>query len=151
METRIIRVAQGQHSTLSHLYINGLFASYLLEDRIREIKIPGQTCIPTGEFRLILNKTSGMHARYLAEYPKMHKGMVEIDGLPNFDLVFFHKGNTHLDTRGCPLIAHYWMQICTDYKVLMSDFAYQQVYPKLVEQILLGNDRIVIENKIVKP
>jgi hypothetical protein len=42
------------------------------------------------------------------------------------------------------------MQICSDFKVLMSDFAYQQVYPKLVEQILLGNDRIVIENKIVK-
>ena len=91
-----------------------------------------------------------MHAKYLSEYPKMHKGMVEIDGLPNFDLVFFHRGNTHLDTRGCPLIAHYWMQICSDFKVLMSDFAYQQVYPKLVEQILLGNDRIVIENKIIK-
>ena len=90
-----------------------------------------------------------MHAKYLQDYPKMHKGMVEIEGLPNFDLVFFHRGNTHLDTRGCPLIAHYWMQICDDFKVLMSDFAYQQVYPKLLEQILKGNDQIVIENKII--
>ena len=81
----------------------------------------------------------------------MHKGMVEIEGLPNFDLVFFHTGNTHLDTRGCPLTAHYWMKIGDDYKVLMSCFAYLDTYPKLVEQIMRGNDRIVIENKIVKP
>lgn len=150
MVSRIIRVAQGMQSTLSHLYINGLFACYLLEDSIRDNKIPGQTCIPTGVFQLSLNKTAGMHFRYHKEYPLMHKGMVEIDNLPNFDLVFFHKGNTHLDTKGCPLIGHYWIKVDDDFQVMLSGFAYRQVYPKLVEQILKGNSQIVIENKIVK-
>lgn len=150
MESRIIRVAQGMQSTLSHLYINGLFACYLLEDSIRENKIPGQTCVPTGVFTLTLNKTSGMHNRYLKDYPKMHKGMIEIAELPNFNLVFFHKGNTHLDTKGCPLIGHYWIKVEEDFQVMLSGYAYRQVYPLLVDQILQGNDRIVIENKIAK-
>jgi hypothetical protein len=151
MVTKIIRVAQGKQSTLSHLYIDGLFACYLLEDSIRAIKIPGQTCIPTGNFKLTLNTTSGMHAKYLKEYPLVHKGMVEIDELPNFDLVFIHKGNTHLDTRGCPLTGLYWTNIGGDYQVMMSTVAYQLVYPKLIEQIKLGNNRIDIENRIVGP
>lgn len=150
METRIIRVAQGLQSTLSHLYINGLFACYLLEDSIRENKIPAQTCIPTGVFRLTLNKTSGMHSRYLKDYPKMHQGMIEIDELPNFEFVFFHKGNTHQDTEGCPLVGHYWIKVEENYQVMLSGFAYRQVYPLLVNQILQGNDQIVIANKIVK-
>ena len=49
METRIIRVAQGKHSTLSHLYINGLFACYLLEDSIRALKISGEAFLNTAD------------------------------------------------------------------------------------------------------
>lgn len=149
MESKIIRVAQGLQSTLSHLYINRLFACYLLEDSIRENKIPGQTCVPTGTFHLTLNKTSGLHRRYLKDYPKMHQGMVEIAELPNFEFVFFHKGNTHHDTRGCPLIGHYWIKVEEDFQVMLSGFAYRQVYPLLVDQILQGKDQLVIENKIV--
>jgi len=151
METRIIRVAQGKNSTLSHLYIEGLFACYLLEDSIRDVKIPGQTCIPSGAFRLTFNRSAGMHYKYLKEYPRMHQGMIEIDGLPNFDLVFIHKGNTHLDTRGCPLVGHYWTKVGDDYQVALSGFVYQLVYPRLVNQILKGNDQIIIENRIIKP
>lgn len=55
METKIIRVAQGKESTLSQLYINGIFQCYLLEDKIREVKIASQTAIPKGAFSLKLN------------------------------------------------------------------------------------------------
>jgi len=151
MVNRITRVAQGERSTLSHLYINGLFVCYLLEDSIRSIKIPGQTCIPTGVFRLSLNKTAGMNSRYQKDYPMMHQGMIEIKDLPNFNLVFFHRGNTHSDTAGCLLTGHYWIKTDGDYQVMLSAFAYRQIYPKLMDQILRGNDRIEIENKIPKP
>ena len=50
MESKIIRVAQGKESTLSQLYINGIFQCYLLEDKIREVKIASQTAIPKGIF-----------------------------------------------------------------------------------------------------
>ena len=57
--TKLIRVAKGENSTLSHLYIKELFQCYLLEDKIREQKIAGSTAIPTGDFQLVLNTTAG--------------------------------------------------------------------------------------------
>ena len=145
-ETKIIRVAQGKHSTLSHLYVNRLFGCYLLEDTIRAEKIPGETCIPTGIFKLKMNKDAGMNERYFKAYPKMHQGMIEISGLPNFSLVFIHIGNYHTDTAGCPLTGHYWMHNGDDFSVMQSAFAYGYIYPKLVRQIESGNDIISIEN-----
>jgi len=48
MKAKITRVAEGKQSTLSQLYIEGIFQCYLLEDKIRAIKIPKQTAIPAG-------------------------------------------------------------------------------------------------------
>jgi hypothetical protein len=145
-QIRIIRVAQGKNSTLSHLYINGLFACYLLEDAIRPEKIPGITCIPEGEYRLRLNPWAGMNAKYAPKYPTQHEGMVEITGIPDFSLVFIHIGNYHTQTAGCPLTGSYWQLVDDDYRVLHSAAAYKYVYPLLVEQIEQGNDRVVVEN-----
>src|SRR5690606_10498526 len=146
----IIRVAEGKQSTLSHLYIGGLFACYLLEDRIRKEKIAGRTCIPPGEYGLSLNHWAGMNAQYAKRYPLVHEGMVEITEIPNYHLVFFHTGNTHADTRGCPLTGSYWAQVGGDYHVLGSRMAYEYVYPLLVQQIRRGNARLVIENRLPK-
>jgi len=143
-ETKIIRVAQGKRSTLSHLYIGGLFWCYLLEDRIREEKVAGETAIPPGEYGLSLNHWAGMNARYAKRYPLLHEGMVEITEIPNYQLVFFHTGNTHADTRGCPLTGSYWELKDGDYRVLGSRAAYEWVYPRLVAEIRSGNDRLVV-------
>ncbi len=132
---KIIRISAGKNSTLSHLYLDGIFLCYLLEDRTAEKKLPGLTCIPGGKYRLVLNTTAGMHWKYLRLFPAIHKGMLQITGIPNFDLVFLHIGNTHSDTRGCPLTGHYWEQSGGDYNVCQSGFAYRQVYPLLVEAL----------------
>lgn len=60
-QIKIIRVAQGKNSTLSHLYIGSLFCCYLLEDSIRMEKIQGLTCISEGEYLLRLNTWAGMN------------------------------------------------------------------------------------------
>jgi len=148
METKIIRVAQGKNSTLSHLYIGGLFCCYLLEDRIRMEKIQGITCIPEGEYRLSLNHWAGMNAKYARRYPKLHEGMVEITEIPTFQLVFIHIGNYHTETAGCPLTGSYWQRLDGDYQVLGSRTAYEYVYPLLVEQIRQGNDRLVVSELV---
>ncbi|WP_262247646.1 DUF5675 family protein [Parapedobacter soli] len=149
METKIIRVAQGKDSTLSHLYIGGLFCCYLLEDTIRKKKIPGLTCIPEGEYGLSLNHWAGMNAKYALRYPKMHEGMVEITEIPNFQLVFFHTGNYHTQTAGCPLTGSYWQRLDGDYQVMGSRAAYQYAYPMLVKEIRRGNDRLTVVNEVV--
>ncbi len=143
-EIKLIRVEEGEHTTLRHLYINGLFCCYVLEDTVRDHKIPGETAIPAGEYTLGLNTVAGMNASYGARYKGKHKGMVEVRGIPNFSLVFFHIGNYHTDTSGCLLVGSYWQLFKGDYRVLHSAAAYKYAYPMLVEQIEQGHDRLVV-------
>ena len=146
MRTKIIRVAEGKQSTLSHLYIDGIFQCFILEDKIRAVKIMKQTAIPTGSFYLTLNTWGGKNKDYANKFPVMHRGMIEIDGLPTFDAVYIHIGNTFTQTAGCPLCVLSYIKKDGDYQVLQSTEAYKMIYPKLLE-ITKSNDKaIVIEN-----
>lgn len=146
MESRIIRVAQGNNSTLSHLYLNGIFQCYLLEDKIKEVKIPKHTAIPTGEFKLTVNTWGGKNVDYKRILGDMHKGMIEIDGLPNFDNVYIHIGNTTTDTAGCPLCGLGFLRANGDYIVTHSRDAYRIIYPKLLALANKAENKIIIEN-----
>lgn len=82
MRTKILRVAQGKESTLSHLYIDNVFQCFLLEDKIRQVKIKSRTAIPEGQFKVRLNTWGGMNKDYFQKYGPMHQGMIEIADLP---------------------------------------------------------------------
>ncbi|QIG88555.1 hypothetical protein G6R40_02255 [Chryseobacterium sp. POL2] len=146
MRTKIIRVAEGRQSTLSQLYIDNIFQCYLLEDKIRDVKIPKQTAIPKGNYTLRLNTWGGMNAEYRQKFPKLHKGMIEINGLPNFSFVYIHIGNTYRQTAGCPLCGFGFEMVNGDYQVLRSKDAYQMIYPKLLALAQDNQNGISIEN-----
>ena len=146
MESKIIRVAQGKESTLSQLYINGIFQCYLLEDKIREVKIRSQTAIPKGIFSLKLNTIGAKNVDYKKAFGKLHQGMIEITGLPNFNFVYIHTGNTIKDTAGCPLCGFGFSFVDGNYQVTQSVAAYKIIYPKLVALATEPNNKIVIEN-----
>lgn len=146
MRTKIIRVAEGKQSTLSQLYIDDIFQCYLLEDKIRDVKIPKQTAIPKGNYTLRLNTWGGMNAEYRQKFPKLHKGMIEINGLPNFSFVYIHIGNTYRQTAGCPLCGFGFEMVNGDYQVLRSKDAYQMIYPKLLALAQEKHNGISIEN-----
>ncbi|WP_207422824.1 DUF5675 family protein [Desertivirga brevis] len=148
MSIKIIRVAAGKNSTLSHLYINSIFQCFLLEDSIRKEKIRGITCIPEGKYQLRLNTTAGMNQRYKQSYAGLHKGMLEISGIPNFSLVFIHVGNYITDTAGCPLTGHSWAVVKGDFQVQQSAFAYREAYPILLKMIASGNAQLEVINHL---
>ena len=146
MKAKIIRVAEGRNSTLSHLYIDGIFQCFLLEDKIREVKILKKTAIPEGVFRLRLNTWGGMNKTYFPKYGPIHKGMIEIADLPTFSAVYIHVGNTIVETAGCPLVGLSYIKKDGEYQVLQSADAYRQVYRKLY-QVATGKDnQIEISN-----
>lgn len=145
-----MRMKQGKQSTLSHLYLEGVFVCYILEDAIRDVKIKGTTCIPEGTYQLGLNKMAGMNARYRQLHGDMHKGMVEVKGIPNFSLVFIHIGNYHQDTEGCLLTGSYYQLFEGDYRVLHSAKAYKELYPLIVEKLQFGECFIEISNGVTK-
>ena len=146
MKTKIIRVAEGKNSTLSHLYIDGIFQCFLLEDKIRAVKIMKQTAIPEGIFRLQLNTWGGMNKTYFPKYGPIHKGMIEIADLPTFSAVYIHVGNTILETAGCPLVGLSYIKKDGEYQVLQSADAYRQVYRKLYEVATGEDNQIEISN-----
>ena len=146
MKAKIIRVAQGKNSTLSHLYIDGIFQCFLLEDKIRAVKIMKQTAIPEGIFRLQLNTWGGMNKTYFPKYGPIHKGMIEIADLPTFSAVYIHVGNTIVETAGCPLVGLSYIKKDGEYQVLQSADAYRQVYRKLYEVATGKDNQIEISN-----
>ena len=146
MKSKIIRIAKGKKSTLSQLYINGIFQCYLLEDKIRETKIPSETAIPNGNFKLKLNTYGAMNVKYKSAFGKLHQGMIEISNLPNFSSVYIHSGNTIVKTAGCPLCGFGFQFINGDYQVLQSVLAYKMIYPKLVTLAKDVSNTISIEN-----
>ena len=146
MKTKIIRVAEGKNSTLSHLYIDGIFQCFLLEDKIRAVKIMKQTAIPEGIFRLRLNTWGGMNKTYFPKYGPIHKGMIEIADLPTFSAVYIHVGNTIVETAGCPLVGLSYIKKDGEYQVLQSADAYRQVYRKLYEVATGKDNQIEISN-----
>ncbi|WP_313599706.1 DUF5675 family protein [Epilithonimonas vandammei] len=146
MKAKIIRVAEGKNSTLSHLYIDGIFQCFLLEDKIRQVKIMKQTAIPEGIFRLRLNTWGGMNKTYFPKYGPIHKGMIEIADLPTFSAVYIHVGNTISETAGCPLVGLSYIKKDGEYQVLQSSDAYRQVYRKLYEVATGKDNHIEISN-----
>lgn len=71
-------------------------ACYTLEDPIQPpgVKIPGNTAIPTGRYRIFLQWST--HFRCLN--PHVH-------AVPNFTGVEIHGGNTAKDVLGCTAVA----------------------------------------------
>ena len=146
MKSKIIRIAQGKNSTLSQLYINDIFQCYLLEDKIRVEKVPTQTAIPSGAFTLKLNTQGAKNVNYKKAFGKLHEGMIEITGLPNFSFVYIHTGNTIKETAGCPLCGFGFQFVDGNFQVTQSVAAYKMIYPKLVALAKVENNVITIEN-----
>lgn len=141
MELKVVRYSGSEESTLSLFFINGLFAAYSLEDEKRSVKVWGKTRIPAGRYKVVLRKEGTHHARYAKKFPGMHKGMLHVTNVPNFQYILIHIGNTDDDTAGCLLIADSSSQnINQDGRITSSTAAYLRIYPPIADAIERGED-----------
>ncbi len=102
--------------SIGRLLITNTFECYTLEDAYRPIKIPGETCIPYGTFEIAIIWSD--------HYKKM---MPHVLGVPGFDGVMIHTGNTDKDTAGCILVGQ---QRGVDL-ITQSQLAFDALYPKI--------------------
>jgi hypothetical protein len=87
--------------TLGKLFIDGQLFGYSCEDAVREKpgvpvaewKVPGQTAIPTGNYRVIITFSN-----------RFQKHLPLLLDVPGFSGIRIHAGNFHGDTEGCLLI-----------------------------------------------
>ena len=98
----LIRKYRKEKYTIGLLYANGEFLCNIVEDRDRglnnnmsaaailKIKVPSETAIPTGTYRLVVN-----------ESPKFKREMIEVVGVPGFTGIRIHNGVNADHSSGC--------------------------------------------------
>ena len=80
------------------------FLCFTLEDEKRETKVYGETRIPEGTYQIEYRKEGGYHNKYTKRFPNIHRGMLHITNVPNFEYILIHCGNTTEHTHGCLLV-----------------------------------------------
>ena len=148
MILKVLRYGKGEKCTLGLFLINREFACYTLEDEIRDVKVPGETCIPDGIYEVRLRTVGGKHEQYLQKFgPDFHKGMLWIMDVPNYDYILIHIGNDDDDTEGC-LTVQNQAKLPEDNFNPDSTSAYKRIYPIIVNPILNG-ERVFIQYETI--
>ena len=101
MKLLLLREPSTEACTPGALYIGGRFECWTLEDVVREVagkpvsdwKVKGQTAIPYGQYTVDLTFS-----------PKYQKVMPILLGVPGFEGIRIHSGNTSEHTEGCLLV-----------------------------------------------
>ena len=107
--------------TLGKLYVDGIYFCETLEDEMRTgPKVKGATAIPCGTYRLSLTHS-----------PRFGVVMPLVEGVPGFDGIRIHSGNTDADTEGCLLVGASRGVINGKPAVLDSRQAYARLFPLL--------------------
>lgn len=95
MRMILVRTTYSLISTGGILLLDDNFFAYTLEDQVRMgPKVPGETAIPAGRYKVTLSMS-----------PHFRKVLPELHEVPGFAGVRIHGGNTAADTEGCILVA----------------------------------------------
>lgn len=103
----LIRDTFSDDTTLGKLYLNDEYFCETLEDAARAygVKIPAETAIPTGHYKVKISLSS----RFKRKMPMIYtedNGYELINGGISFKGIRMHGGNTHKNTEGCVLVAY---------------------------------------------
>lgn len=137
MIIQLNRYYNDQDLTFGILAINGVQKFHTLERPHHEVKIPGKTRIPSGDYKISLYTEGEKNKLYASKYQgEGHRGMLLLNEVPGFSGVLIHIGNFAWDSQGCILIGRYPMletkRICSSY------FAYWEFYKIVLAELLAG-------------
>jgi len=135
---------ENHNSTISVLTIDDSNSCFVLEDGYNKVKVKGQTRIPAGRYRLKFRTEGGHHIKYKRMYPEWHRGMIELQDVPNYKYILIHIGNYVKDTDGCLLVGKsYQLNLKTgSYEVLGSTLTYAKIAHLLTD--MMEDNRIFI-------
>ena len=139
MEIQVDRYISDDETTISRVSVDGNFVCYGLEDEYREDKIVGETRIPAGRYQVRLRTEGGHHLKYQKRFPDIHRGMLHIQNVPNFEWILIHCGNTDADTMGCLLVGSQANTQAGNMSISDSSGAYRKFYPMVVDAAAAGD------------
>jgi hypothetical protein len=124
-------------STTGKLYVNGHFECFILEDvdrglkegmpdaEVLERKIKHQTCIPAGQYKIIINHS----LRFKRKLPLLLN-------VPGYEGIRIHMGNSDANTSGCLLPG----EARTIDWVANSKKAFDKLFAKIETALAAGED-----------
>lgn len=100
MRITVDRVELAPDATIGSLSVDGEWLCWTCEDAVREVpgrpvaewKVPGQTAIPAGTYRLVVTQS-----------PRFRRPLPLLVDVPGFGGIRIHPGNSAGDTEGCLL------------------------------------------------
>ena len=140
MRLELYRYSSEKYSTLGILMLvddetdKKDFLCFTLEDEKRETKVYGETRIPEGTYQIEYRKEGGYHNKYTKRFPNIHRGMLHITNVPNFEYILIHCGNTTEHTHGCLLVGDVISQNVSKEPFLgQSSNCYKRIYPIIAD------------------
>lgn len=119
MEILVRRIAKRETYTIGRLYVNGAYFCDTIEDKdrglrqdmpvsvIRQLKVYGETAIPRGEYKVLMNQPSPKYQEKAKKdkfYATYCDHMPRIDNVKGYSGVLIHPGSDEKDTLGCLLV-----------------------------------------------
>lgn len=149
MQLKVERYKSNNVSTLGRMYIDDLQQCFTCEGAHHEPKIFGKTRIPAGTYHVHLKPIGS--SRFDHEYSEKFKdigyaGMLELQGVPDFEGVLIHIGNSAKDTEGCILLGTTPVEhpdVLGSFDVESSTVAFKAFYP-IVRDVLQRGEGVVI-------
>ena len=125
MKLQVVRFMCGATCTIGELLVDGEHECWTLEDVVRPdgVKIAGATAIPYGTYDVVITFSN----RFQRDLPLLI-------GVPNFEGIRIHSGNTASNTEGCLLVG----EGHTGSMVTNSRVAFNKLFPKIRDAIRRG-------------
>lgn len=152
MKLMIDRAWKKDTYTISRLFIDGKRFYEVLEDkdrglkqtdskeRIKAVKVPGETAIPKGTYVVTLDVTSPKYAAVKWYWDFCKGKMPRLLNVPGFDGILIHPGSSALDSAGCLLCGRNTVKG----KLTSSRDTFKAFYKKL-ESAAKRGEKITIE------
>lgn len=149
MKLYLTRISNGIDDTIGYLQVadsQGVcdFECFTLEDEFRNVKVAGETRIPSGEYNIVFrDEVSPATERYRGKYSFFDKHIM-LENVPNFNFIYIHAGVDEGDTDGCILIGDSIISNKTkNGKLGYSSTAFERLYKK-VSKALLSGEKVTI-------
>ncbi|MGD9824381.1 DUF5675 family protein, partial [Desulfobacter sp.] len=142
----IDRFISDSETTISRVFVDGKFFCFGLEDEYRVEKVAGETRIPPGTYKIGVRSVGGFHGRYKSRFADIHKGMLHVQDVPNFEYILIHCGNKDEHTAGCLLVGEGAVTTPGDMMITNSAAAYRRLYSKVIDAALMGRLEIIYQD-----
>ena len=126
MKIKVDRIYKGESYTIGKMYLNGEYFCDTLEDAIRPVKIPNETAIPAGIYKVEVTYS-----------PRFKRNLPLLIDVPNYTGIRIHNGSNKDHTSGCILVGF------NTSKGILSDS--RKISDQLTEKLKSLSEAIEIE------